>query len=387
MKFSIKQLSEADLGTVRSFFIADPERKETNKQKAIILYSKVFKSLQFPGANEKLIYHPTFRIFGPKPGDPVTTSRHLRKQHKNWRLDGGFLPTEGDESRFDTLRVNDYALIGISAIHELDASSPETKGQAIPGDEGIIVFISKTNSPVLHKVLDNEFDKHQFLSNGSRSKKPITHIPAPQHIVERILAKTLICPEGEINEDFTEETIIEEAIQSGLSSEDFASYIHYTGKPITTEEILEENKKFSETGRQGEELVNKHLKELEDKGIIKDLKWIANTHGYSSFDFSFTDKENVSTRVDVKATSGEFSRRIFISHNELRSMAEPGINYYIYRVYDTWDKPKLKISSPLYQFASKQFEWIGGLEEGIKIDKISVTPSIIFPPDAKEIEI
>jgi hypothetical protein len=138
-KIALKRLRHSDLTLFRSYFSTHPV---TSKQKAINLDAAILIRQFYPELYNTSIPTPVqVALYGPGPGSRHQVGRRIRKQAKNWRLDGALIEDPRDEQSvgYDTLLPDDLAvmeftdgpdglptnvnLILVSAVHEADRAA------------------------------------------------------------------------------------------------------------------------------------------------------------------------------------------------------------------------------------------------------------------------
>ncbi len=99
-------------------------------------------------------------------------------------------------------------------------------------------------------------------------------------------------------------------------------------------------------GRAGEQWVigfeQQRLSDLGNPELFQRLDWVADTQGDGAgFDIlSFTD-EATHRYIEVKTTNGSVASSFLVSHNELEFSKEVGEQFYLYRVFQYRDGPRL----------------------------------------------
>ncbi|MET4108342.1 ATP-binding protein [Hymenobacter sp. UYP22] len=110
-KIALKCLKHSDLTIFKRYFDTTPR---SSKQKAINLDAAVLVHLFFPalrGADASIPVQ--LNVQGPGVTSVHQVLRYIRKQSKNWRLEGTLIddPQSGDSSRYGLLKPDDLALI------------------------------------------------------------------------------------------------------------------------------------------------------------------------------------------------------------------------------------------------------------------------------------
>jgi len=116
-------------------------------------------------------------------------------------------------------------------------------------------------------------------------------------------------------------------------------------------DIIKAQKIFQRIGRQGEEVVNEHLEKQLFHKNIQNFNWVnKNTESGFPYDFEITDNSNKLIYSDAKSTSYKFEQPIFFSGQELKFINQ-NPNYYIHRVFDMKENPKLKICHNIFDIS------------------------------------
>lgn len=140
-------------------------------------------------------------------------------------------------------------------------------------------------------------------------------------------------------------------------------------------------------GKQGEEIIDKYLKsELKRKKILK-YKWL-NRDGekHQPYDFIIKTLNKDKVLIDVKTTADRFENVFYISPNETESINQSNF-YHIYRVYNTFSKPKLKISKNIKELIKLYKNDYVIFENSIKKKKLNIKPkpTLVVNPNSDKL--
>ncbi len=99
-------------------------------------------------------------------------------------------------------------------------------------------------------------------------------------------------------------------------------------------DIEKANLRFREIGRDGEHRVAQYLSRKVENGELSCFTW-HNEHGESGLPYDFTVQDNRANfyYFDVKTTGYDFNQKMIFSTQEIEFIADPAVNYCIYRVY------------------------------------------------------
>jgi len=147
---------------------------------------------------------------------------------------------------------------------------------------------------------------------------------------------------------------------------------------ITKEQLKSKQEAISEIGRKGEEYVYFYLKQQKDQGKIKSFEWVSDVDPLSPYDFKVNIDNATEILIDVKSTSGEFERNLFISSNEILTMSDHNQRYDIYRVFSINDltaTAQLRIAENIREFSLPIINSFNKLPIGVKPNGFTVQPS------------
>lgn len=99
-------------------------------------------------------------------------------------------------------------------------------------------------------------------------------------------------------------------------------------------------------GRAGEQWVigfeQQRLSEMGNPELFQRLDWVADTQGDGAgFDILSLNDETTHRFIEVKTTNGSRASSFLVSHNELEFSKEVGDQFYLYRVFQFRDEPRL----------------------------------------------
>lgn len=140
-------------------------------------------------------------------------------------------------------------------------------------------------------------------------------------------------------------------------------------------DIEKAQKRFKETGRKGEELINEYLDKLQWQSLIHSFQWDnKNRESGKPFDFTINPGRRDEHYVDVKSTLYKFEQPIVFSNAEIRFINSVNADKYsVYRVYDMHDlKSKLRICQQCLAFMRKLDGRITTFQKDMAKDKSSV---------------
>jgi hypothetical protein len=107
------------------------------------------------------------------------------------------------------------------------------------------------------------------------------------------------------------------------------------------------------------------------------VEWVSADNVVAPYDFKTTVKGET-TFVEVKSTTGEFSRPIHISLAELALMADDANTCHLYRVYQIAENnAKLRIAENVKPLAKQILATLAALPAGVAADGISVNPGLL----------
>ena len=107
-------------------------------------------------------------------------------------------------------------------------------------------------------------------------------------------------------------------------------------------DIEKAQKRYKETGRTGEELINNYLEKQKQASKIASFEWMNKSRESGKpFDFILCMTSNEETYIDVKSTQFKFEQPLLFSNNEIDFIKNmPESKYSVYRVYALRDELK-----------------------------------------------
>jgi hypothetical protein len=360
-KIALKKLTHSDLTFFQCYYAN--QGKNPSKQKALnlnsnVLVGKLYPELKNSTADTKIPV--SLHIYGPGLADAHVLQRKIVKSpgSKNWRLNGELVYSpEDNPQRYDSLRPNDFALIGF-------------EGESLPST----VFIAFIAAFVEEdKALYNEFQT--FLTTAMQK----IEIEQLQEIVEKATPPS----QHPIYRFLLDEDLI--AAVEGDADAALRVYKH-SGTVMTSEELATSKQKAAYIGSSGEALVSQYLQQCVMQEKILDFEWTSLKNAIAPYDFELTRKDHSTSRLDVKTTAGKFESKFHISRAELMTMADETNPYALYRVYDLEDgEGKLRIASDVHIFAQELLKKLDDLPDGVIVDSISCSPQLLEFSDPIEL--
>lgn len=350
-KLALKRLTASDL----TFFEWHFKNENAGNQKAINLNRNVFVDLLYPAlpdvAAEKEGRLPIdLTIFGPDGKVGLNLQRKIVKlgAYKNWRLNGEFVHNpETDPTRFNELRPNDLALFEFAGVVVPMSARVILLSEGGPKDGG------------LHEALSEMLGAGTM---GALTQRQLADVidavnPDLQHPVRLLVV----------------DAILEEAAQGGVDSLD-KLWSGVARLKLTTEALQKARQNAEDIGKIGEEIVNACLEQSHKDGRVEQFEWVSADNAVAPFDF-LVRESGTNVLIDVKATSGEFSRRLHVSMNELRQIANGVERYDLWRVYEiNGAEAKVRIAKDIRSFGRSILSSLQALPEGITPDGFSVDP-------------
>jgi hypothetical protein len=337
----------------------------SGNQKSINLNANVFIDKLYPelpnisAKKGKTSFLVDLSIYGPGGAPRHSLARKIVKgaAYKNWRLNGEFIgnPLEMPE-RYNRLREGDYGILIFS-------------GEPVV-DEMKMILISRYHQ--------EDLELHSRISAimAGESMKPLSAAQLEQLVsgsaVENGHAARLMDIEG----------AFEDASLGGISGVRVLQKWSARRK-ISKDDLRKARDKAEAAGSMGEEFVDYYLGGQQADGVITSYQWSSNENAVEAYDFLINEYQY----IDVKTTIGLFEQKIHISINELLHMRDAA-DYRIYRVYAVEGKvAKMRISENVRDFAEKVLRCIDPVIDGVRVDNISVSPSVLVFSDEISIEI
>lgn len=358
-RLAVKRLSNSDLTFIKDYFDGPAERKV--KQKALNLNSDIFVDEFYPGLNavsSDTTIHIDLSIFGPSGAEELILARKIRKgdSYKNWRLNGEFIHTPDDDpERFSNLHEEDIAIIGFVGTD---------KPSHVYLD--FIAAASATDAALYGKL-----DK--FVPRiASHSRK--TMVKIDPNDLKSILEEIGILDSHPIFSFILDEDLIEAA--QGNTEAKLHIY-RRGGRSMSKEELVEAKTNADRIGDIGEELVDTYFRSLKERGEILDYSWVSRENAIAPFDFTVTENDGKTRRLDVKSTKKGFDTLFYLSMAELYAMKED-IPYDIFRIYNLdldGKTASLRILQDAGRYAAEILSALESLPYDIHVDNLSGLPS------------
>ena len=297
----------------------------------------------------------TLYTYGPGLAEVYPLQRKIIKSetYKNWRLNGEFIFTpEETPERFNVLKANDVAVMGF-------------EGSVYPVALHIAYLADTLDTD---KALRDAADTIIGHRRGSMKEITLEELsmlvqrinPAENHPIRRFL----------VDPDAIE------AVQGDAQAR--LRVFHRAGRTMSQEELKAARQKADEIGKAGEELIAAYFEDCLDNQAINDYEWVSRQNAVAPYDFKLLDTSGVTSLLDVKSTSKDFTAPLHISVAEIIVMANAPERYDLYRVYSLNEKGgKLRIARDMRGFAKSLIDVLGALPAGVQVDGISVDPARI----------
>ena len=350
-KLALKRLTASDL----TFFEWHFKNRNAGNQKAINLNADIFTGELYPALDSIVREHQNklgvdLWIAGPAAAEPVNLQRKIIKgtAYKNWRLDGEFVHNPDDEpERFNDLEPDDFALFGLH-------------GELAP-DTVTLVLVSRT-APQDRALFEGLADVL-----GARRM-----ISLEAHTLRQICEQTLVPPLHPVwilvdDEDLTE------AAQGHAPAVD--RLLRRPRRPkLSREDLRRARRAAEEIGRFGEALVDSYLRKSLAAAEIASFLWASDINAIEPYDFLIKHKRT-REKLEVKTTTGGFSRELHLPLSELREMVYGDSPYRIARVYDASETgAKMRISQELQKYGESITRAFAALPAGVTPDGVTIVP-------------
>ncbi len=358
-KLALKKLTASDLTLFEWHF----RNRNAGNQKAINLNADVFVEHLFPALPE---IAPEFDgrlpidlfLYGPAKSPELNLQRKIIKlgAYKNWRLNGETIHNPDDApARFNGLAEGDVAVIDFN-------EGPYPSRVRIV----LLARAAASDAPLLARI------------DARLTNKSMVNIS--QSELQADLVAAGVAADHPIHELLLEAELEDAALGGATGVKRLRG--RRSGRKVLRSELLNAKRRAEENGQLGEEFVNNLLEERLEKAEIRSLTWQSAEDAVSPYDFLVTDPARAETRIDVKATTGEFERAVHVSLAELEEMAGHD-RYEIYRVYGmTEGVARLRVANALKAFAQNVLSVVKNLPNGVLADGISVKPEVLkFGPE------
>ena len=133
------------------------------------------------------------------------------------------------------------------------------------------------------------------------------------------------------------------------------------------------NKLQKMIGKKGEEYIDKYLENEQQNGAISKYTWYnKDFESGLPYDFSIEENDGNIIYLDVKSTAGAFNQKIYYSNQEISFIANSNYEYKIFRVYDIYNAPKLKICDDFKSYATALNQLLSSLQTNIESQSATV---------------
>lgn len=363
-KLALKRLTASDLTIFKWHF----ENKNAGNQKAINLNRNIFIDQLYPALPEAAAeqdgrFPLDLRIYGPDGKPELNLQRKIIKHgaYKNWRLNGEFINNPSDDpDRFNELEAGDFVILDFS-------------GGVIPVSATMLFIGSKS-------VKDKSL--YQSLNARIGNRKMVLLLESE---LDQIISESLISQDHPFNnvniDDALEDVVLGgpeaiERIWKGVS-----------GRVVSHETLDRARRKAEGNGKIGEQLIHDYLVGLQKTGELHEVEWTSEeVNPVAPYDFKIrSNEENI--LIDVKSTDGEFGRRLHVSMNEVRQMANGAERYDLYRVYEIEEtEAKFRVASDIRSFAQSVLDALKNLPEGVTPNGFTFNPGKLVFDEEKIIE-
>ncbi len=369
-KLALKRLTASDL----TFFEWHFRHLNAGNQKAINLNADVFTGQLYPTLDVVARQRQSklgvdLWIAGPAAAGPFNLQRKIIKgtRYKNWRLDGEFIYNpETTPERFNVLRPGDMALIGFEGELDPNTVTLILVGRDAPQDQTLFSGLDDVLSTRSMIALET----NTLGELCDRLNVPQSH-PVWLLIDDNDLAEAAMGQAPAVGRLLTRPRSVS----------------------VSQDDLRAARRAAEETGRLGEELIDYHLSERLEAGEIADYVWVSDVNAISPYDFHIRETGSWE-KLEVKTTTGDFSREFYVSLNELREMAHGEEEYFIGRVYEaSLERAKMRYSHALRTYGQSILGAFSSLPSGVTPNGVTIRPDetifgeeidIIAPVDQEE---
>lgn len=361
MRYAIKRLQHSDLTFFEPYF----RTSSGAKQKAINLDAAIFADNFFPRLSRTNPARPTKILFeltviGPDAAPPFTLTRKALLQQKNWRLNGEMIDDKENDARFKGLAPGDVAVLAFDGDDEPNAVSM------------VVLSASSGAENAAHAAAAG------MLGDASRNSMIAVESGALEAVFASLAADhpaRLILPDSEL-----EQTLEDAAAGNAAAVEKLARRAG-TGRllrTVTADDLERARERAAHVGALGEEAVSYFLENELAASRIKGFEHTSKTvNGAHPYDFVVIAIDETEIRLDVKSTTGPFSRSFHMSGAEVREAATSQVPYEIWRVYELADDggAKMRRSADIRDFARTVSAVT--LPVGVSSDAYTIEPSVM----------
>ena len=352
-QIALKTLTSSDLTLFEWHF----RNNNAGNQKAINLNANVFVQALYPNLAEISAardgrFGVDLYIYGPNGAPELNLQRKVIKDtsYKNWRLDGEMIANPiGEETRFNILSRGDLAVI-------------EFTGKDFPvSARMVLISASSEHDEPVHRAL-----------------APLVSSMATVTISELSHALNAVgVPDNHPIHNLLVDDELEDAAQSGAHGAE-SLFRRRQARRVTRSELEQARRNAGDIGYRGETLLQRHFERMVDRSELTSFQWVSDQNAVAPYDFELIRPDGEHERIDVKATQGEFSRRLHVSMAELHAMADASVAYRLYRLSELEEASgTLRISEQMATFAQNLLQSLHALPSGVSPDSFSIEPSAI----------
>lgn len=359
-KLAIKRLRQSDLSLFKSGLARYPK----GKQKGFNIDKAVLEGTFFPSLTafleplDKRATPVDLILFGPGVTQPDALTRKVKRDAKNFRLNGEVVNNPlVDPVRYDVLAPDDFALM-------------EFTGAAAPSAvKVVLVAAGHLDDAGTHRALAALFP--------IGSMRPISEDEIRQAIQ---LARP---PPAHPIRDWLDEGLEEEV---GRGDGEATEQLNHRrpNRGMSLSELQSARAAAERIGRIGEELLDDLLGE--SPSPVPDIaahEWVAQVNAISPFDFLLTTSAGVVRHADAKSTSGSFDNPIHLSIAEIHHATQSGVPYDIFRLFDVKESSAmLRIAPDVASRLAPVVDALRAMPAGVKVDSLSFEPTFFgFAPE------
>lgn len=294
-KFALKRLTASDL----TFFKWHFENNNAGNQKAINLSRNVFIDVLYPSLPDVIAERSdgklplTLYTYGPGLAEVYPLQRKIIKSgsYKNWRLNGEFIFTpEETPERFNILKPNDIAIMGFEGAVFPTALHIDYLADGLDTDRAL--------RNAADTIIGSQRGGMKEITLEELSVLVMQVAPIENHPIHRFL----------VDSDVIE--VVQGDAQARLR------VFRRTGHSMSQEELKTARQKAEETGKAGEELIAAYFEDCFENTTINYYKWVSRENAIAPYDFKLTDTFGITSLLDIKSTSGDFSVPLHIMKKE-----------------------------------------------------------------------
>lgn len=372
-EIALKRLSETDLTFFRwhyenqEFWRSIGTRRANQKgininAAPLLRLYPAFKGLPSDRVNVSL------RLLGPGGAAAEAVTRKIKREAKNWRLDGEMVsnPVESPE-RFNGLRESDLVLFRF-------------QGEGLPTHiDAVFLQVTNREDESLHRALS------PLVPQGGRESMVLIDASALLDTLDE-LNVSVDSPIRQLLADLDNDLVV--AGEPGTSVAEKQSERGVFRGRLSPEALALARERQMDVGQRGEEMVDFYLREAVARGEFTDMFWVSQDNAISPYDFIALEGET-EIRVEVKSTTLDFGAAFHVSVNEIRALAEEP-RYDLYRLYSMDTEAgtaKLRIAADPKDFADVMLEAVAAFPAGVVIGQLVVTPALLDWSDETQISL